>query len=177
MIKCASASDPVGEVIAHQGKEVTLRPGDYIAFRVANTGRVPVVFTLLFIDSEFSIKALFPRDGAENRLESNGRPFQTRAFRVNGKTIGHEQLVAIAIRSEKGQPTVDFTFLAQPNADEAKRSIESTRGGDGLRSFESPLGQLLRHAMFREGATRSLDDAAVGRHDVQLLSWNVGGAN
>lgn len=173
MIKCASAADPVGEVIAQEGKEVTLRRGDYIAFRVANTGRVPVEFTLLFVDSEFAIKALFPRGGADNRLESNGRPFQTRSFRVNDKTMGHEQLVAIAIRSEKGQPPVDFTFLAQPNAGEAKRSIESTRGGDGLRSFESPLGQLLRHAMFRDGATRSIDDAAVGRHDVQRLSWNV----
>jgi len=173
MIKCASAADPVGEVIPQEGKEVTLRRGDYIAFRVTNTGRVPVEFTLLFVDSEFAIKALFPRGGADNRLESNGRPFQTRSFRVNDKTMGHEQLVAIGIRSEKGQPPVDFTFLAQPNAGEAKRSIESTRGGDGLRSFESPLGQLLRHAMFRDGATRSIDDATVGRHDVQRVSWNV----
>lgn len=178
LVKCKGPNDRRGEVMRLLGKEPELRPGDYLAFRVTNVGRVPTYFTLLFVDNAFAIKAVYPRMGENNLLEAKGNAdtisFQTKAFRVNDTTTGHEQLVAIAVRAETGKSPVDFSFLAQKSADAAQRSITTTRGSEARTSFDSPLGQLLRHAVYRSGtSTRGLTDSQLEQYDAKLVSWNV----
>ena len=46
-----------------------LQAGDQIGFVIANRGRAPVDVTMLYVDSEFGIDALFPRGGENNRIE------------------------------------------------------------------------------------------------------------
>lgn len=174
LVKCSGKNDKVGELVLLKGSELALRPGDWIAFRVTNVGRGPVDFTLLFVDSHFGIAPIYPtRFGVSNRLEGSGnpqaRPFQTRAYRVNGNTLGHEHLVAIAVPSTSPDEHVDFTFLAQSEVGAQQRSADP----NAARSFDSPIGRLLRHAMFADGGKRGLDDHEASQHDAQLLSWDV----
>src|SRR5580704_2164378 len=173
LVKCKGPTDKVGEAAPLQASAVNLHPGDWIAFRVTNAGRGPIDFTLLFVDSDFGITAIYPkRFGDTNRLEGSDNPrsraFQTRAYRVNGKTLGHEHLVAIAVPSTSTEEHSDFTFLAQRDAGSMPRAAESNGA-----AYNSPLGRLLRQAMYKDGDQRGLDDHEVGQHDAQLISWSV----
>jgi Caspase domain len=174
LVKCSGKSDKQGQLVPLKGSELSLRPGDWIAFRVTNIGRNPVDFTLLFVDSQFGITPIYPaRFGISNRLEGSGNPqalpFQTKAYRVNDKTLGHEHLVAIAVPSTSPDQHADFTFLAQNEVGSQQRSADT----NSARSFDSPIGRLLRHAMFADGGKRGLDDHEATQHDAQLLSWDV----
>jgi hypothetical protein len=174
LVKCNGKNDKVGQLVPLKGSELALRPGDWIAFRITNVGRGPVDFTLLFVDSQFGITPIYPtRFGVSNRLEGSdnpqARPFQTRAYRVNDKTLGHEHLVAIAVPSTSPDEHADFTFLAQNEVGSQQRSADASTA----RSFDSPIGRLLRHAMFADGGKRGLDDHEAAQHDAQLLSWDV----
>jgi hypothetical protein len=88
---------------------------------------------------------------------------------VNDKTTGHEHLVAIAVPSTSPDQQADFTFLAQNEVGAQQRGSDA----NAVRSFNSPLGRLLRQAMFADGGKRGLDDHEVSQHDAQLLSWAV----
>ncbi len=115
LLKCKGPKDKVGEVVPLQAAAVNLHPGDWIAFRVTNAGRTPIDFTLLFVDSDFGITAIYPkRVGDANRLEGSDNPasraFQTRAYHVNGKTLGHEHLVAIGVPSTSHGGACRFRF-------------------------------------------------------------------
>jgi hypothetical protein len=172
LVKCNGRTDKVGQIVALKGSELAFHPGDWIAFRITNVGRGPVDFTLLYIDSQFGITPIYPtRSGGVNRLEGSSnpeaRPFQTRAYRVTEKTFGHEHLVAIAVPSTSPDEQADFSFLAQSE-------IQSRSADPGAaRSFDSPIGRLLRHAMFADGKQRGLDDHEAAQQDAQLLSWDV----
>jgi Caspase domain len=174
LVKCNGKNDKLGQLVPLKGSELALHAGDWIAFRITNVGRGPVDFTLLFVDSQFGISPIYPtRFGVSNRLEGSGNPqalpFQTKAYRVNDKTLGHEHLVAIAVPSTSPDEHADFTFLAQSEVGSQQRSADPT----AARSFDSPIGRLLRHAMFADGGKRGLDDHEVSQHDAQLLSWDV----
>jgi hypothetical protein len=174
LVKCSGKNDKLGQLVPLKGSELALRPGDWIAFRVTNLGSGPVDFTLLFVDSHFGITPIFPtRFGVSNRLEGSGnpqaRPFQTKAYRVNDKTLGHEHLVAIAVPSTSPDEHADFTFLAQSEVGAQQRSADP----NAARSFDSPFGRLMRNAMFADGGKRGLDDHEATQHDAQLLSWDV----
>jgi hypothetical protein len=174
LLKCEDKNDQLGSAVQLHGTELELRSGDWIAFRVTNTGRVPIDFTLLFIDSSFGITSIYPtRFGADNRLEGSGNPqarsFRTRAYRVNDRTLGHEYLVAIAVPGTSGSAPADFTFLAQTDAEMRQRS----GAANGARSLDSALGRLLRQAMYHDGGKRGLDSHEVAEHDAELLSWVV----
>lgn len=138
--------------------------GDKITFRVKNSGSFPVDVTLLCIDSEYGITALYPQEGEINRLEPENT-FSV-STRVVAESPGIEHLVAIAVKANR--EVIDFTCLAQPSLDSLK-----TRGGTGPASLASPLGQLLKHAMFAEGQTRGIKRATVNAHSLQLLTWEI----
>jgi len=81
---------------------------------------------------------------------------------------GLEHLVAIAVKA--GDKPADFTWLAQPNAEQALR-IGLVRGAEYL---ESPLGRLLQQALFAEGDTRGLERGpSRANHALRLLSWRT----
>ncbi|MFT3889988.1 MAG: hypothetical protein QM713_17740 [Arachnia sp.] len=82
---------------------------------------------------------------------------------MEAEEMGLEHLIAIVVPG-KGE-VVDFSVLAQP-------SIERTRGGPAM---GTPLGELLRNAVFADGTTRGFKRApTIRQHGFQLHSWRVG---
>ncbi len=145
-------------------ERATLRDGEKITIRLKNPCRFAVDVTLLSIDTACGIEAIFPGQGEINRLQpGDSVPFSTR---VVAKSRGLEHLVAIVVKADR--EVVDFTSLAQPSLETVK-----TRGGPARSSLDSPLGELLKYAVFAEGTTRGVKRTAVKAHRLQLLTWEV----
>lgn len=143
----------------------TLPAGGKLQFRVTNNGRLPVDFTLLFVDSAFGITSIFPKSfAADNRLKAGGS-WQSDAFPVTADTIGREHAVLIAV--ESGDTPISFAFLAQASLEAAHRVFE--RGGARK---PSPSEEFLQSAAFG-GPTRGLaiDDSV--EPVMQTRSWVV----
>lgn len=139
-----------------------LKDGDRISIRVSNPCQFPVDVTLLFIDSQQGIEALFPQRGEINRLfpgDSIAIPTQ-----VAAEKPGIEHLIAIAVKSQR--EVMDFTCLTQTG-------IDRTRGSTADATLNSPLGQLLNHAVLSGSATRGLKQTAVKAHCLKLISLEI----
>jgi len=152
-------SDKVGEMV-NPGTGIQLFSGDRIAFRLKNTSRHSAVYpTLLFIDSNFEITSIYPNAGEIVEALPPGESFLTSFLRVNAKTIGQEQLVAIAVKANG--PPFDFSSLS--------------RGADAVRGEapRSPLGQLLKQAMYREGSTRGVECAEIEDSALAHIVWQT----
>jgi hypothetical protein len=166
LVRYRGDSDQTGAVVPLEAGGRTLRPGDDIVFRLRNTGTAAADVTLLFIDSEYGITAIFPRGDAEadSRL-ARGAEAVTEKFTINDTTLGWEQVVAIAV--EARNPRVDFRHLEQMSLT-TTRSVEPAR-----RAAASGLQRLLDRAMFGQGTTRSLAANDVGRHAIKMLAWKT----
>ncbi len=165
MLKLRDKNDRKGDPLTWGRRGVTLVPGDHIAWRWTNRGTCAVDVSLLFIDSGYGIKAMFPRPSrlADIRVMP-GESCESGSMKVNAETIGREHMVVIAVEG-KGPP-VDFSFLAQP-------TLPQTRGEGVDKALDSPLGRLLQHAMYRQGPTRGLESHSIDRHVLHLFTWQV----
>ena len=132
IFKYTSLTDKNPRRVAY-GPGIQLQAGDIVAFKVTNRSRVAkIYFTLLFIDAQYGIDALYPGDAEIAKPINPGEEFVTKRLRVNARTVGTENLVAIAVKA-KGDPT-DFTWLAQ-------RSLASGRASPTIsRGFRPPNG-------------------------------------
>jgi len=162
LIRYANKQDSVGSPVPLGPDGRVLHAGDDVAFRLRNTGKTEADVTLLFVDSQYGIDAVFPRPDAESdsRL-AHGAEVVTPRFTVNDETVGWEQVVAIAV--ESSTPRVDFRYLAQPSLELAR-----TRG-----ARTSLLEQLLTTAMFGQGTTRGMKKTDVGKHAIKMLAWRT----
>ena len=132
-----------------------LQEGDRLSFRVLNGSKEAADVTLLFIDSELHIHALFPRTfAADNRIPA-GKDFTTAASRVTADTTGREQILLIAVKANaRARIPASFAFLAEADGDRASRSLERSRGDDPpTRRFDS----LLMSLGFARDGSRGLD--------------------
>ncbi len=132
-----------------------LQEGDRLSFRVHNGSKDPTDVTLLFIDSELQIHALFPRTfAADNRIPA-GKDFKSAASRVTADTTGREQILLIAVKANaRTRIPTSFAFLAEADGDRASRSLERSRGDDApTRRFDS----LLMSLGFARDGSRGLD--------------------
>jgi hypothetical protein len=159
------------EVVSEPRKTLELKPGEWIGWRVTNKSPVPIELTLLFVDSQAGIDAIYPRSGTSDAVPPGGS-FSTRPGTINDKTIGYEHLVVIAVESTGGQPH-DFTFLEQETLSSARLSLSSARGPRGEDVLNTPLGQLLQTAMYGEGKTRGFNEPALRAHQLKLVRWKV----
>ncbi len=145
-------------------RQEVLRNGENLTIRVVNPCQFPVDVTLLFIDNQYGIEAIFPQQGEINRLQpGNVVSFPTQ---VSAERSGIEHLVVIAVKSQRD--VIDFTCLTQSPTDGRKR-----RGSSETAALESPLGQLLNHAILSEGLTRGMKQTSVNAHCLKLISWRV----
>lgn len=130
---------------------------DVVEFRIRNQGRQPADVTLLFLDSEYGISAMYPEPGRLNRIEAGAD--DTAKVRINADTTGVERMLAIVVDARPKEPHADFSFLEQP-------SLPARRGS--LSAFES----LLAEAAFGRSRTRGASpvSAAASAH-MQLFSW------
>jgi hypothetical protein len=144
--------DKLGSIlVAWPAPDVLAYDADRLVFDVTNKGRVPVDVTLLYIDSGYGICCFFPRDGADNRLRPGESIVPRVSLKFNNKTAGMERLIVIAVKAS-GQP-VDFSQLVQSTLARALAKA-GTRGDDLQHSLATPLGKLLKRAMYAEGNAR-----------------------
>jgi hypothetical protein len=163
MVKLRDKDDGQGTPIRSEGRELALPAKQWVGWRITNHSRFKVDVTLLFIDSDFSIFAAFPRagSGVDNMLPPGGSILATKA-QATPTTFDLDRMVTIAVRSE-GQP-LDFSVLQQP-------SILAMRGA-GDRTMDSPLGRLFQSALYGAGTTRGGEN--LGRdYRMDLMSWRV----
>lgn len=145
-----------------------LHVGDIIGFRVANRGAEAVDVTLLFLDADYGIIPFFPRvsSAGQNTWQPREQRIVPRRAKVE-EAAGPEHMLLLAVRAENPAEPVDFHCLAQP-------SLERTRGNPAIaRGLDTPLGRLLRQAVFADGQTRGLGDVELGSYAVRRLTWEV----
>ena len=162
LVRYASQAELKGEVVGFAGSGRKLRNGEMVAFKITNPCSYPIDVTLLFIDSQYGITSLFPEPGTidDNRILPEGA-LVTPRVEVVADTLGPEQVVAIAIRS--GVERQDFTCLEQ-------ESLGQTRGGTLMKT---PLGNLLRSAVYGDSAKRGLKRAEVSDYRMVVLPWTT----
>jgi hypothetical protein len=165
MLHFKNRADKAGEVIRpSSGTQIELHSGERVAFRLKNTSSHTAVYpTLLFIDSQYEITSIYPNEGEIVEALPPKESFTTGVLRVNNKTVGHEQLVAIAVKADG--PPVDFSGLSQS-------TLQQARGVD-TESLHSPLGKLLQQAIYQEGATRGLDSGEIEESALRHMVWET----
>lgn len=144
-----------------------LFPGDVLAVEAENLGRFPVDVTVLAIDANYGVQALFPAPAhPANRLQP-GSPFRPLGdgAELGDDAFGIERLVVLATRQEGASGGAsDFTYLAD---DAAARP--ATRGVGAVTSD----GDMLDRALL--GTTTST--RGMGRRQdtlsVQVFSWRT----
>jgi hypothetical protein len=88
-----------------------LKDGDVLSFVTVNRSATAVDVTMLYIDADSRISAIFPaRAGASNRIEVRGK--HVTRVRVSAQTAGIEHLLVIATPARPLTPRTDFSFLA-----------------------------------------------------------------
>lgn len=86
-----------------------LKPGDTLSLSVKNTEVELVDYTVLYIDSDFSITTV-----SQGRL-TKSEIYQTiMEGAVTSDAIGSQQLVAILVKGRAGEETTNFAFLEEP---------------------------------------------------------------
>jgi hypothetical protein len=176
LVRLKDKDDLQGQVVPLQ-PDLTLQVGDFIGFRVTNQGNVPADVTLLWVDGNYHITAVYPDPkllGMDNRLlpaKMGGKPL-LRRFEINADGLGKEHMVLIGVAPSRLQDRADFGFLAERTFDDVERQV--TRGGPGGEtSLNSSLGRLFQSALYARGDTTrgpSSLDMARG-YNLQSVSW------
>lgn len=169
MLKFRDADDRRGTPLHSAGAELTIPSGQSVGWRITNRSRFKVDVTLLFVDSEYGIIAVFPRAGsaADNMIPPGGHIITMRAT-TTPTTFDLDQIVTIAVKSG-GQP-IDFSILEQTNLEAVRKSLR----GAGDPTLDTPLGQLFQHALYGSGDTRGLSlDTTAETQEMSLMSWRV----
>jgi hypothetical protein len=171
MLKFKDKRDRQGVKLVPGPKGISLQPGEWVGWRVTNSGksRLTLDVTLLFINSQYGITAVFPSKGEAGGGINRFRPEQTflvGPVQVDAKTVGREHMVVIAVKGE-GQP-IDFTCLEQP-------TLETARSANPRGTDDTPLGRLFRNAMYgQEGTTRDIGTRLEPDSQAfRLMSWFV----
>ena len=160
-----------GEVVREGPAGMSLQAGEYAAFRISNRGRETVDVTLLFIDNDYGITAIFPQPGtvSDNRLLPK-QTLLTKRGKVTGTTVGLEHIVAIVVKAGNGQQA-DFSYLEQPSLSRARELSKKGNPAPG-----SPLGQLFQNSLYGTGIMRGFSrdsGEAAAPFSMRLLSWST----
>jgi hypothetical protein len=158
-----------------EGPVATVTGGETVQLELSNPGRVSVDVTVLYVNSDFGIDVFFPGTEEINRLSPRAAPVKMPPFDVNTTSTGREHFVVIAVKGEG--PPMDFSGFMQPSLQRAKKENERAVGGnESKRGFESPLGRLLRNAMYQDADTtseRGMSRAQLGNYQLQVLPVQV----
>ncbi|HTQ37407.1 MAG TPA: caspase family protein [Pirellulales bacterium] len=172
IMRFKSKTDRQGVEIELTKGPLTLITGDHIGWQMTNRGPTDVAVSLLYIDAGFGIQAIYPRPGSgtDNMLTKHGGAHTTKAATITANPVGTEHVVLIAVPRLPEHQAPDFSFLEQ-------ESLPLARGADDPvnASLESPLGRLLKNAMYGTGGTRGLDSTDAVESQLTLQSWRVVG--
>ncbi len=135
---------------------------DALTIRIKNAGTDTIDVTILYIDSQYGIKALYPPKGRLNRLEPKQNDSVTVDIAADEDALEH--LVVIAVKGEG--PATDFVSLEQPVLD-AKPRATSERG------LKSPFGAILQKAMYGPAGTRAVSAEPLSGVFLSMTSWKI----
>lgn len=115
----------------------TIEAGELIGFHITNKSATKKVdVTLLYVDANYGISALFPDDSEVGNRMAPGEKFGPPAIprqRISSDTTGLEHLVLVAVEA-KGPP-LDFTWLAQAGVSPPTDRAPFTGGIDKVLDF------------------------------------------
>ena len=173
VLRIKDAEDHVGQSV-EMDTQASFRVDDIVGLRIANQGTTPLDVTILWIDGNYGITAVFPRPdrpGQDNRIQPGERLL--RRFVIVEKGIGREHVVVIAVAPRQLEDRADFSFLADRTFAESQRGLKD-RGGSQAPSttIVSPLGRLMQNAMLANGQCRGLKKAASEDYSIHVRSWN-----
>jgi len=155
LLKMDSERSATGTPIAGAAKQINV--GDYVSFEIRNLGDSAIDVTILYLDSELDIDALFPTKGENNRVLPRGTlPRYT--FRVASTKSGWEYAVIIAVENHSKEP-IEFTALAP-----SRRSVATS-----AKQLDHPLGRLLDQALEDRGKRRSAGNEIIRSYTVDIL--------
>jgi hypothetical protein len=164
--------DRQGKLIPWGPQGRTIEAGTLIRFQIENRERVPIDVTLLYVDSQYGITAVFPERGGlgDNRIEPNSVRVTSVGI-LDPKTLGLEHVVLLAAKARPRQPPADFSLLEQPCLNEAVTG-RAVRGSLAARGVTSPLAELLSTAVEGEGNTRAAS-SQIGQYAIRLISLQL----
>ena len=152
------------------GQPTTVSNGDEPEITIRNGGFSPVDITALYIAADLSITVLYP-DGIQYNRCQPGRQITIEGWHINNATLGWEDVIIIAVRSDRSPIPHNFGFLADPVLASVSRNVRAS-GGDAF--WNSPLIQLCRSTMYRErGLVRGISTSDSRNLAVHRLSWKV----
>jgi hypothetical protein len=137
-----------------------LYQGDLVRYRITNVGRTSIDLTILGIDTQMQLGAVFPTRKQDENSNRRGRG-ESVEFNVEVETkhTGRDHLVLLAARSPQEIKKVDFTPLAA-------KAVE--------RSLPGPLGAVLKRAADEEGrGARGMEPAEASAYTIQVLPVQV----
>tara|TARA_R110002072_G_scaffold303129_1_gene494983 strand:- start:3229 stop:5457 length:2229 start_codon:yes stop_codon:yes gene_type:complete len=152
------------------GQPTTVSAGDEPRITIRNGGFSPVDITALYIAADLSITVLYP-DGIQYNRCLPGRQITIGGWRINNATLGWEDVIIVAVRSDRGPIPHNFGFLADPVLASVSRNVRAS-GGDAF--WNSPIIRLCRSTMYRErGLVRGISTSDSRNLAVHRLSWKV----
>jgi hypothetical protein len=147
-----------------------LKPGDKVRVTMENKGRTAMDVTVLYLDSKYGIGAMFPDEGASNRLEAGAR-LQMGDLEITDSTLGTERLAVIAAEARSKGEMANYSFLAQPTMESSvvTRSVGASRDAGGA------AADVFRDAGFAAHVTRGMPRPAAPPENtgMQVFTWQV----
>ncbi|MCA9070262.1 MAG: hypothetical protein KDA84_15115, partial [Planctomycetaceae bacterium] len=155
--------------------DLQVKDRDVIRVSVTNKGRAPIDVNMLYVESGFAIRSMFPTRNQvivgdfNNRLMPNGDPAVTQ-IRINDSTLGLEDLIIIATSANQTGVPAEFVFLEQNGLKPSRgKSLVATRGSLDA----TPLDKLLDRSLYEFGNQRSATSNLLGQYAIRRHSWTV----
>jgi len=154
LLKMDSERSDTGTPIAGAVKQVKV--GDDVSFEIKNLGDSAIDVTILYLDSELNIVALFPIKNEDNRI-LRGATLPRQTIKVCNP-IGLDYAVIIAVENQS-KDRIEMTALAP-----ARRSVATS-----AKQLDHPLGRLLKQTLEKSGKRRSASNEIIRSYTVDIL--------
>ncbi len=156
---------------------------DAIRVHIKNASRFAIDLTVLYIDSDYGILALYPVKGRElNRLKSGESAPAILLDLIIDETIKEklidpktkhvkagllENLIFLAAKSPAEGEPLEFTGFAQSSLDRARDwAIKPT-------AINSPLGKVFQNGLYGAGTTRAVKVREVEQFGFTSVPWTL----
>lgn len=160
LLQHSSKDDKEGTTLSADGK---IAVGQLLSVRLENAGKDDLDVTVLYLDEDFGVKALFPDQPGGNLITAGGKA-RLGPYPITSASAVSEHVVVIAVPTKRLDRRQDFSFLAQPALERAR--------GEG--AADSLLARMLTDAAF--GTSRGSLGAAVSPTDTAIIlsrSWQA----
>jgi hypothetical protein len=157
-----------GRLIAG-ASDVSIKAGEFLEYRLKNTGTVPLDVTVLYLDACYGITPIFPRQDRDidNQIKPNEERIIPGRVELTEDPLGWEATIAIGLESTMKRQ--HFKMLQQPCVKAAAtRSANEMRRGDA-----QPLAKLFEDAVLGPAVGMRGPKLSMGQFVVKVASWRT----